>query len=83
MLFLIGYVLLYFTPSFVDTFMMMWFLWLGVVAFIVCVIKLRAAIPKNMSYLLSILALGGIIIVIFAQVKDVYGSFLLSSIVLT
>ena len=55
-----------------DAFMSIWCLYLGVVAFITCVLSMWYEIPKNMYYLLFVLVWGAIIIFFYKLISNIY-----------
>ncbi len=71
-IFLLFYTLLYHTGSFFDVFMLNWILWVWLMAFVVCVISIRFPIQKNLKYLLWVGLLWAILLVVFAQIQQVY-----------
>lgn len=81
-IFLLFYTLLHHTTSFFDVFMLNWILWVGIMAFIVCVISLWFPTQKNMQYLLWVGTLWAILLVVFAQIQQVYIVLTIDSIII-
>lgn len=66
-----------------DTFSMLWFLQLSLVAFIVFVVNIIRKTPKTLHYQLWILIIGAVMIIISTEIKDIYSILVINSLFLT